>query len=101
MSTQYAPRTHLATIVANVVLFLSDVFGLVPLLVGDFTVPAIEASDRFKILYSKNLWDFFFAESNYTFTCTGCFGFHLLHSRKLPHACHRILRLLLFGVMQR
>jgi len=41
------------------VLFLSDLFGLVPLLFGDFTVPAIESSDRFKIFYSKNLWGFF------------------------------------------
>ena len=62
MSTQYAPCTHLATLVANVVLFLSDLCGLVPLLVGDFSILAIEASYRFKILYSNNLWDFFFLQ---------------------------------------
>ena len=66
VSTQYIPRTHLATLFANVVLFLSDLFGLVPLLVGDFTVPAIEASDRFKIFYSRNLWDFFFLQKAIT-----------------------------------
>jgi len=59
VSTQYAPCTQLATLVANVVLFLSDLFGLVPLLIGDFSILAIEAADRFKILYSKIFGMFF------------------------------------------
>ena len=60
MSTKYAPCMHLATLVANVVLFLSDLFGLFPLLIGDFSIPAIEVSGGFKILYSNDLWDVFF-----------------------------------------
>ena len=62
MSTKYAPCMHLATLVANVVLFLSDLFGLFPLLIGDFSIPAIEVSGGFKILYSNNLWDVFFLQ---------------------------------------
>ena len=55
MSAQYAPRTHLATLVPNIVLFLPNLFGLVPLLVEDFSISASEASGGFKTFYSKNL----------------------------------------------
>jgi hypothetical protein len=59
VSAQYAPRTHLATLVANIVLFSPNLFGFVPLLVGDFSVSARETSGGFKIFCSKNLWAFF------------------------------------------
>ena len=44
MSAQYVPRTQLATLVANRVHFPPNLVGLVPLLVGDFSVSTSEAS---------------------------------------------------------
>jgi hypothetical protein len=58
VSAQFAPRTHLSTLVANIVLFSPNLFGLVPLLVGDFSISARETSGGFKIFYNKNLWAF-------------------------------------------
>jgi len=60
METLCPQNMLLATLVANVVLFLSDLFGLFPLLIGDFSIPAIEASGGFQILYSNKLWEVFF-----------------------------------------
>jgi hypothetical protein len=67
VSAQYAPHTHLATPVANIVLFSPNLFVFVPLLVGDFSISARETSGGFTIFCSKNLWAFF-AENSYVFT---------------------------------
>ena len=71
---------------------------LVHLLVWDISISASKASGGFKIFYSKNLLAFF-ARNIYVFTLLSCFWFHLLHSRKLPHECHRILWFLLLGML--
>ena len=69
MSAQYALRTHLATLVASTVLFPPNLFGLVPLLVGDFSISAREASGVLKYIILKNLRVFFLSPENpYVFT---------------------------------
>jgi len=59
MEAEYAPTTHRATRVANVLLFPSILVGLVPLLLEDFSVLASETFGGFKTFYTKNLWSVF------------------------------------------
>ena len=62
VSAQYAPRTHLATLVANTALFTQDPVGLVRLFVSDFSILAIEAFGGFKIFI-----EFSFLQQTVTF----------------------------------
>jgi hypothetical protein len=67
METLSVPRTHLVTRVVNRVLFPPNVFGLVPLLVGVFSMSSSETSGGFKTFYGKNIRAFF-PENTYVFT---------------------------------
>jgi hypothetical protein len=98
VSAQYVPRTHLATLVAKRVLFPPNLVGLVPLVVGDISMSVSEASGGFKTFYGKNIRAFCLQKTRVSLLGTGYSGFRLLHSRKLSHACHRILRFLLLEV---
>ena len=80
VSAQYAPRTHLATLVANTALFTQDPVGLVRIFVSDFSILAIEAFGGFKIFIV-----FYFAANCYVLLCTGCLD--LIYSSQETVTC--------------
>ena len=59
MSAEYAPRTYLATRVANIQIFPPILVGLFPLLLVNFSILSSEASGGFKIFNIKNFGMFF------------------------------------------
>ena len=67
MSAEFAPRTHLATRVANILLFPPILVGLVPILLDDFSVLASEAFGGLRHFIVKVFGVFFFATNIYVF----------------------------------
>ena len=67
MSAEYAPRTHRATLVANILLYPPILVGLVPLLLEDFSILASEVSKVLRHLIIK-IFGVFFATNIFVFT---------------------------------
>jgi hypothetical protein len=67
VSAEYAPRTHRATLVANILLYPPILVGLVPLLLEDFSILASEVSKVLRHLIIK-IFGVFFATNIFVFT---------------------------------